>query len=506
MDFDNDLRSIQEARDLVARAKIAAAQYAACDQAQADRFAEAVARACASEAARLAKMAVEETGYGNARDKTLKNILGSSVTWDYIKNMKTLGVLREDRDSGVTEIGVGVGVIVALIPSTNPTSTTMYKALIALKSGNAVVFSPHPGARGCIEATVRVIREALGSAGAPANLVDCVGTPTEAGADALLRHRGVGLILATGGEAMVRAAYSSGNPALGVGAGNAPAYIEKSADVAAAARRIVESKTFDNGTICASEQSIVTERGIEDKVLDELVAQGAYMLNAQESARLAAVLRRPNGSMNPQMVGKTAAECARLAGISAPDGVSVLVSRQTDAAPDNPYAREKLCPVLAFYVRDGWQSACELCIDLLANEGAGHTMAIHSENESVIREFAMKKPVSRLLVNTPAALGGVGATTGLAPAFTLGCGAAGGSATSDNLTPLHLINIRRLARHNEAVAESRLRRRALREDIQEAGIFATARGQAADFGARREFSRDDVEAIAWEVLRRMGRQ
>jgi acyl-CoA reductase-like NAD-dependent aldehyde dehydrogenase len=275
MDFDKDLRSIQEVRHLVAKAKDALRQFASYDQARVDELVACVARACADQAEPLAKMAVEETGFGIWQDKVLKNLLGSSMTWEYIKDMKTVGVLRRDESLGITEVGVGVGVIAALIPSTNPTSTTMYKALISLKAGNAIIFSPHPGAKNCIGATVDLIAAAARKAGAPDGLIGCVATLTMDATSALLKHKDIGMILATGGEAMVRAAYSSGNPALGVGPGNGPAFIEKSADIQAAVRHIIESKTFDNGTICASEQSVVTERCIVQKVIDEFKRGGA---------------------------------------------------------------------------------------------------------------------------------------------------------------------------------------------------------------------------------------
>ena len=445
MEFDKDLRSIQEVRNLVARAKQAQVEYASYSQEQVDQIVKAIAQACAAQAERLAKMAVEETGFGVWQDKVLKNQLGSSITYESIKDLKTIGVLREDKEAGVTEIGVPMGVVAALIPSTNPTSTVMYKCQIALKAGNAIVISPHPGAKNCILETFKIIQQAAKAAGAPDGIVQCVTVPSAEGTSALLKHPDIGIILATGGEAMVRAAYSSGNPALGVGPGNGPAYIEKSADIPLAVRRIFDSKTFDNGTICASEQSIVTEQCIDAQVEAEVKKQGGYFLTEEESEKVGRFIMRANGTMNPRIVGKNAQTIADMAGIRIPDGTRVLVSRQSAVGKDNPYSREKLCPILAYYVEDSWESACKRCIEILNNEGKGHTMVIHSQDKSVIREFSLKKPVSRLLVNTPGALGGVGATTGLQPALTLGCGAVGGSATSDNVGPMHLLNIRRVA-------------------------------------------------------------
>lgn len=445
MEFDRDLVSIQEVRNLVARAKSAQKEYAQYSQTKVDAIVRAVAEACSAQSERLAKMAVEETGFGVWQDKVLKNQLGSTMTYESIKDLKTVGILKEDREAGIMEVGVPMGVVAALIPSTNPTSTVMYKSLICLKSGNAIVISPHPNAKNSIVETFKIVSQAAKAAGAPDGIVQCIMTPTMEGTSALLKHRDIGIILATGGEAMVRAAYSSGNPALGVGPGNGPAFIEKSADIPKAVQRIFDSKTFDNGTICASEQSIVTERCIKDQVVAEIKRQGGYFLSEEESDKVGKFIMRANGTMNPKIVGKSVQTIADMAGISIPAGTRVLLSPQTTVGKTNPYSREKLCPILAFYVEDNWETACKRCIEILFNEGAGHTMMIHSQDQSVIREFALQKPVSRLLVNTPGALGGVGATTSLAPALTLGCGAVGGSATSDNVGPMNLINIRRVA-------------------------------------------------------------
>ncbi|MCI8650181.1 MAG: acetaldehyde dehydrogenase (acetylating) [Anaerotruncus sp.] len=445
MEFDRDLQSIQQVRNLVAQAKEAQKQLAAYSQQQVDTLVEALVKACSQHETELAKMAVEETGFGIWQDKVLKNRLGSVLTWESIREMKTVGVLKEDTGDGILEVAVPVGVIAALIPSTNPTSTTMYKTIISLKAGNAIVISPHPNAKNCILETVRILQEAANSVGAPQGLIGCISIPTVEATNALLKHRDIGLILATGGEAMVRAAYSSGNPALGVGPGNGPAYIEKTADIPLAVKRIFDSKTFDNGTICASEQSIVTDRCICEQVVAEVKRQGGYFLNQQESQQLSGFILRANGTMNPKIVGKSAQQIAQMAGIQVPAQTRVLLSEQTTVSKTNPYSREKLCPILAFYVEENWEDACRRCIEVLYNEGAGHTMTIHTRDKNVVREFALKKPISRLLVNTPGALGGVGATTNLAPALTLGCGAVGGSATSDNVTPKNLFNIRRVA-------------------------------------------------------------
>ncbi|MBR0415186.1 MAG: acetaldehyde dehydrogenase (acetylating) [Clostridia bacterium] len=445
MALDRDLQSIQEVRDLIANAKKAQQVLATYSQDKVDKLICEIAKACAAESERLAKMAVEETGFGVWQDKVLKNLLGSTITYDYCKDMKTVGIIKECEDCGLMEVGVPMGIVAALIPSTNPTSTTMYKSIISIKAGNAIIISPHPNAKGCILETVKIIRNTIEKMGAPADIVQSISLTTIDATNTLLKSRDIGVILATGGEAMVRAAYSSGNPAIGVGPGNGPAYIERTADIPLAVKRIFDSKTFDNGTICASEQSIVTEKCIKDQVVEEVKKQGGYFLNAEETKKLSGFILRANGTMNPKIVGKSAKVIADMAGFSIPEGTRVLVSEQTTVAKDNPYSREKLCPILAFYTEPSWEAACERCMQILYNEGVGHTMTIHSRDKNVIKEFALKKPVSRLLVNTPGALGGTGATTALAPALTLGCGAVGGSATSDNITPLNLINIRRVA-------------------------------------------------------------
>ena len=504
MEFDKDLQSIQEIRNLVANAKAAQAEYAEYTQEQMDKICLAVTRACEQNLEKLAKMANEETGYGVWQDKVLKNKLGSTMTYESFKDMKCVGILKEDREKKLIEVGVPMGVVAALIPSTNPTSTVMYKSLICLKSGNAIIISPHPGALKCILETYRIIAQAAKSAGAPDKIVQCVSIPTMQGTDALLKHRDIGIILATGGEAMVRAAYSSGNPALGVGPGNGPSFIEKSADIPKAIQRIFDSKTFDNGTICASEQSIVTEQCIKDQVIAEAKRQGGYFLSPEESEKVGRFIMRANGTMNPKIVGRSAQAIADMAGIQIPAGTKVLISPQTTVGKDNPYSREKLCPILAFYVENSWQDACKRSIEILFNEGKGHTMTIHSQDESVIREFALKKPVSRLLVNCPGALGGVGAATSLAPALTLGCGAVGGSATSNNVGPMDLINIRRVAYGICELADLRAASPVAAAPAQHTYSYnSDAPGEAARAAT---YTREDVENITRAVLARLSRQ
>lgn len=441
----DDLKSIQEVRCLIKKAKEAQKIYCELGQEKIDHIVKKVAEAGEKNAEKLAKLAVEETGFGNYEDKIIKNKFASRVVYESIKDLKTIGIIKEDMEKKVIEIGTPVGVIAGLIPSTNPTSTAIYKSLIALKAGNAIIFSPHPNAKNSIIEAVKILSEAAINAGAPEGIIGCMTIPTMEGTDELMKNNDVSLILATGGSAMVKAAYSSGTPAIGVGPGNGPAFIEKSADITMAVKRIVDSKTFDNGVICASEQSIVVEKCIKEKVINELIGQGCYFLNEEETEKVSKFILRANGTMNPQIVGKTAKDIANMAGITIPNGTKILISEQEKVGKNYPFSREKLAPILAFYTEEDWEKACEKCIKLLNNEGIGHTLIIHSNNEDVIREFALKKPVSRILVNTPGALGGIGGTTNLIPALTLGCGAVGGSATSDNVSPLNLMNIRRLA-------------------------------------------------------------
>lgn len=445
MELDKDLRARQEARCLAKQAAQAQQKLCRMSQQQLDAITEAVAAAFQASAGELAQMAVEETGFGNVKDKTTKNIFASKQVLDAIRPMKTIGVLKEDPKEKLWEIGVPMGVIAAIVPSTNPTSTVCYKAMIALKSGNTIVFSPHPKAIRCTLKAADIIARAAEQAGAPAGSVSCLSIPSMAGCQELMGAEYTRLILATGGPAMVKSAYSSGKPAIGVGAGNGPAYIHRSANVEKALSCIVESKTFDNGTVCASEQSIIVEKDMEQQVRKVAAGMGCYFMSTEEAGALAKLLFRPTGALNPEIVGKSAVFLAEKAGFKVPDFTKVLIAREQEAGPTRPYSMEKLCPVLAFFVMDNEDAVLQKAIEVLTHEGSGHTFALHAEDMEVVRKFALQIPVSRFLVNTPAALGGIGATTGLFPALTLGCGAVGGSSSSNNISPLDLINIRRVA-------------------------------------------------------------
>lgn len=449
MELDKDLAARQEARTLAAAAQTAQQSLAQMPQEKLDAIVEAIAKAFEAESVMLADLAVRETGFGNVDDKVTKNRFASRTLAQAIRGMKTVGLLSENPRDKLWEIGVPVGVIAAIVPSTNPTSTVCYKAMIALKAGNSIVFSPHPKALSCTRKAAEIVARAAEQAGAPKGSVACLSIPSLQGCQELMQAKQVNLILATGGPAMVKSAYSSGKPAIGVGAGNGPAYIHHSADVAKALACIARSKTFDNGTVCASEQSIIVEKPMEDKVRREGEKQGFFFMDAEQAGKLGRLLFRPNGTLNPDIVGRSAGKLAEMAGFSVPQGTKVLVAREEEAGPSRPYSMEKLCPVLAFYVMENEDAVLNMCIKILVHEGSGHTFAMHAEDREVIRRFAEKIPVSRFLVNTPAALGGIGATTGLFPALTLGCGAVGGSSSSNNISPMDLINIRRVAWNTE---------------------------------------------------------
>ena len=445
MDLDKDLQARQEARHLVKQAQCAQAQLSAFPQEALDRIVKAVADAFYKEAETLAAEAVEETGFGNKKDKTTKNRFASQTVFRAIEDMKTVGILRENEQEQLWEIGVPVGVIAAIVPSTNPTSTICYKALIALKSGNTIVFSPHPKAINCTRRAAQIVAKAAEEAGAPKGSVACLSIPSMAGCQELMGAEGVRLILATGGPAMVRSAYSSGKPAIGVGAGNGPAYIHRSADIKHALTSILESKTFDYGTVCASEQSIIVEKSMEQQVRQVASSLGFYFMDAQQAGCLAKLLFKPTGALNPDIVGKPATLLAEKAGFSVPEDTKILVAREQEAGPTRPYSMEKLCPVLAFFVMESEDAVLKKAVEVLTHEGSGHTFCLHAQDKEVVRKFSLQIPVSRFLVNTPGALGGIGATTGLFPALTLGCGAVGGSSSSNNISPMDLINIRRVA-------------------------------------------------------------
>lgn len=450
---DRDLIALQEVRDLVAEAKKAQKVLEDFSQEQIDKIVEAMAVEAIKASDWLAKLAVEETGVGVYEHKIIKNLFAAKAVYDYIKDMKTVGIIRVDEERRICEIAEPVGVIAALTPVTNPTSTVIYKALISIKARNAIVFSPHPRAVECTSKAAEILHKAAVRAGAPQGVIGCLSTVTLEAAQALMRHPDVNLILATGGAEMVKAAYSAGKPAYGVGPGNVPAYIEASADVPSAVKCIIDSKTFDNGTICSSEQAIICEHSNAAEVKACLESLGGVFLRPDEIHRLERYMFRPDGTLNPTVVGKPACYIAEAAGISVPKGTRVLVVPLEGAGKEYPLSKEKLSPVIAFYEVSNWQEACKLCIKMLETGGMGHTLCIHSRNEEIIRKFALEKPAFRILVNQPGVFGAIGGTSGLPPALTLGCGTLGGNITSDNIGPQHLINIKRLAYPTKTVEE-----------------------------------------------------
>ncbi|MCT4543249.1 MAG: acetaldehyde dehydrogenase (acetylating) [Vallitalea sp.] len=441
--IDRDLRSVQEARDLARLGKIAANQIADYTEEQIDKILCSMVRVVRENAVSLAKMAAEETGFGNTEDKTYKNHMASAMLYDSIKDMKTIGVIREDLNNQLIDIAEPMGLLMGIVPSTNPTSTTIFKAMISIKSRNAIVFSPHPSAVKCTLKAVSLMHDAAEKAGAPKNIISCISTPTMQATNELMKHDDIALIIATGGPGMVKASYSAGKPALGVGAGNSPAYIERTANIQKAVSNIMSSKTFDNGTICASEQSIIVEECNSEEVVTEFKKQGGYFMTAEETKKVCKVLFKNNHTMNAKLVGRTPQVIAKEAGICIPEKTRLLIGEQEGVGEEYPLSYEKLTTVIAFYTVKNWQEACELSIKLLQN-GIGHTMSLHTEDRDMVMKF-VKKPASRILVNTGGSQGGTGASTGLIPSFTLGCGTWGGSSVSENVSPMHLINIKSVA-------------------------------------------------------------
>jgi acetaldehyde dehydrogenase (acetylating) len=442
---DKDLSSVQEARDQVARAYEAWKAWSRASQADVDRVCAAMAEAGYQAAERLGRLAQEETGYGVALHKKLKNEFASRMVWNSLRDMKTVGVIRHDPDRRLYEIAWPMGVVAALIPSTNPTSTTLFKALIAVKARDAIIFAPHPSAGRCIYEAAQTMALAAESAGAPKGLINCMQQITLPGTQELMSHRHTALILATGGSAMVKAAHSTGKPAYGVGPGNVPVYVDRSADVEKAARYVVASKAFDYSTICATEQSIIADRPIARQLAEYMRREGAYFTTLQETDLLRRALFHPDGTMNTDVVGKSADYVAAYAGFPIPSGTRILVAPLLKVGRQEPLSHEKLTTVLGWYEAENWERGCEISLALIDTGGRGHTQIIYANDDKVIMAFGLEKPVFRILVNTMGTLGAIGLTTGVMPSMTLGSGGVGGSITGDNVTAYHLINIKRLA-------------------------------------------------------------
>jgi len=443
-EIDPDLRALQDVRDCVERASRAQAQFAHASQAEVDKLCAAMAKAGAANAYALAKLAVEETGIGRVHYKILKNLLGSEGAWASIQNEKTVGIIARDERSGVVEIATPVGVIAGIVPTTNPTSTALFKALIAVKGRNAIVISPHPRARRCIGESAEVLRRAIERAGGPPDLVQSLANPTIESTGALMKHAKVSMILATGGSGLVSAAYSSGKPAYGVGPGNVPCYVDRSADVEQAARWIVESQSFDNGTLCCSEQGLVLDQPIAGALLKAMQKRGAHLCNDEETAKLAR-LCNVRGHMNPDVVGLDPAKIARMAGFAVPEETSVLLARQKGVGKEHPLSIEILCPILSVHEVNGWEEGCAVSIAMLEFGGLGHTLGLWARDEKVIEAWLLEKPANRIVVNGPTSQGAVGYSTNLAVSMSLGCGPQAGNITSDNITARHMLNIKRAA-------------------------------------------------------------
>ena len=445
MGLDKDLASIQEARDLVSTTHEAWKIWSRASQAEVDRVCEAMAVAGVQAAERLGRLAQEETGFGVAAHKKIKNEFGSRVVWESIRDLKTVGVIRHDPARRLFEIAWPMGVVAALIPSTNPTSTTFFKALIAIKSRNAIVFSPHPSAKRCTFEAAQTMLLAAENAGAPKGLISCLQQVSLSGTQELMTHRHTAVILATGGTPMVRAAHSTGKPAFGVGPGNVPVYVDRSADLEKAARYIVASKAFDYSTICATEQAVVADLPIASKLIELMRSEGAYFTNDSETDALRRTVFHTDGSPNTAVVGKSAPFVAETAGFRVPPDTRILVTPLSKTGREEPLSHEKMTTVLGWYVVDGWEQGCERSIAIIEAGGMGHTQIIHATDERVIMAFGLEKPVFRILVNTMGTLGAIGMTSGVMPSLTLGSGGLGGAITGDNVTATHLINIKRLA-------------------------------------------------------------
>jgi len=496
MSADKDLVSVQQARDLVESAYRAHSQVAGFDQAKIDRICEAMAQAVLREAARLGAMAVEETGFGIPDDKREKNRFAAEDVWNYFRGLRTKGVVSESKD--VVEIASPRGVVAGIVPSTNPTSTAIFKVLIAIKSRNVIVLSPHPSAAKCINETVRVMRDAAVKEGLPAEAIGCMTSATIEGTESLMKHKQTAVILATGGIGLVRAAYSSGKPAFGVGPGNVPVCVERTADVPKAVQDILTGKCFDNGTICASEQAVVCDAPIEQAVRDQFKAQGAYFLSPAEADQLGRVVATPQRSLNPGIVGKSVEVISKMAGLNVPPGTRCLIADVAGVGRDYPLSMEKLSPILAFYVVDGLAKCAERSREILGYGGMGHTAGIHTRSREAAVRFGGDMPASRITVNTPTTHGAIGFSTALPPSMTLGCGSWGGNVTSDNVSPLHLMDIKRVAFETRPVKSARPAVSAQPSTTVSAPVFVDTPRQPAVAGGK--INRDEIAAIVDKFL------
>jgi acetaldehyde dehydrogenase/alcohol dehydrogenase len=437
-----------EINDIMLQAVLAAADFSQYDQPSTDAIVKAVFKASFNQRVHLAKMAQEETGIGRWEDKVVKNVFASQLVYEDIKDEKTVGIIRDDKETGIVEIAQPMGPILAIIPVTNPTSTTIFKILIALKSRNPIIICPSKKAINCCAETAQICYNAALAAGAPEGCIQWLTSVTREQTAELMSHPSLSLILATGGSGLVKSAYSSGTPSIGVGAGNVPVFIEASADIPFACEQILMSKTFDNGTVCASEQAIIVEKAIAEAVKAEFIRQGAKILTKEETNRLSEVAIDPkSGMMNPAIVGKPAKYIADLAKIQADENIRLLIAPLEGIGPDYPLSGEVLAPVVGLYEVADLESALRTCINLNYFGGVGHSASIFSNDEEKITYFAMHMNAGRIVVNTPSSQGAIGCLFNkLSPSLTLGCGTGGKNITTDNVTARHLLNIQRIAR------------------------------------------------------------
>jgi acetaldehyde dehydrogenase/alcohol dehydrogenase len=442
----------QELNDLIERVKIAQAEFATFSQSQVDRIFQQAAIAANEARIPLAKLAVEETGMGIVEDKVIKNHFASEMIYNKYKNEKTCGVIEEDKHFGIQKIAEPVGIVAGIVPTTNPTSTTIFKALLAIKTRNAIIFSPHPRAKACTIEAARIVLRAAVAAGAPDPIIGWIDEPTVPLSQALMQHPEIKLILATGGPGMVKAAYSSGHPSLGVGAGNTPALIDVSADIPMAVSSILLSKTFDNGMICASEQAVIVVQDIYERVKEEFIFRGSYILSPEEVVKLRQIILQ-DGRLNPAIVGQSVERIAELAGFTVPLGTRLLIGEVEEVGPQEPFSYEKLSPILAMYRVPNFRSGVEIASQLVNFGGKGHTAVLYTDpaNRDDLAYFEHHVAASRVLLNTPSSQGAIGDLYNfkLDPSLTLGCGTWGGNSISENVAPHHLLNIKTVTERRE---------------------------------------------------------
>ncbi|MFP4104594.1 MAG: bifunctional acetaldehyde-CoA/alcohol dehydrogenase [Phycisphaerae bacterium] len=446
------VRSAEDLDAMIDRVRDAQQRYARFAQEKVDAIFRAGAMAANALRIDLAKLAARETGMGIAEDKVIKNHFASEFIYNKFKDTRTCGLIERDETFGIRKIAEPVGVLAGIVPTTNPTSTAIFKALIALKTRNAIIFSPHPRATECTIAAARAVLNAAVDAGAPAGIIEWIDQPSVDLSKQLMKHPKVNMILATGGPGMVKAAYSSGKPAIGVGAGNTPAVIDETADIPLAVNSVLLSKTFDNGMICASEQSVIVAEKVYAQVRDEFLHRGAYLVNDEQREALGRTIVR-EGKLNAKIVGQPAAKIAEMAGFTVPEDTKVLIAEVTDVGTDEPFSYEKLSPVLAMYRADGYTAAVEKARDLVTFGGMGHTSVLYTDpaNSERIETFGRKMETGRVLINQPSSHGAIGDIYNfrLEPSLTLGCGSWGGNSVSENVGAQHLLNIKTVSERRE---------------------------------------------------------